>query len=120
MSEHEKFAWLSLAIAALVWAFFAMRMTEAGIVADVGVRHMVWTYAATVVLMIAAHSIVAAVLAARRDGSPLKDERDAALAGHAWPRIDLASLPTLVFALISALFGSHVVKQAAVIWQYRA
>ena len=45
---------------------------------------------------------------------------DAAFAGHALPRIDLASLPVLVFALLSALFGGHIVKQAAIIWQYRA
>jgi len=149
MSEHEKFAWFSLAAAALVWAFFGMRMTEGGWVADVSVRHMLWTYVATVVLMIVSHSIIAALLAARRAGGVLKDERDAAIearadriegyallvvinglvihaladatfAGHALPRIDLGSLPTLVFALISALFASHIVKQAAVIWQYRS
>ena len=45
---------------------------------------------------------------------------DAALAGHALPRIDLGSLPTLVFVLLSALFAGHLVKQAAIIWQYRA
>lgn len=149
MSEHEKSAWGSLVAAALVWAFFTMRMTEGGLVADVGVRHMVWTYVATVVLMIVAHSIVAAVLAARRDGSPLQDERDAAIearadriegyvlgvlvnvlvihaladaafAGHALPRLDLSSLPALVYVLLSVLFAGHLAKQGAIIWQYRA
>lgn len=149
MSEHEKFAWSSLVVAALVWAFFAMRMTDGGWMADVSPRHMLWTYVATVVLMIVSHSIIAALLAAGRAGGALKDERDAAIearadriegyvllvainamvihaladaafAGHALPRIDLGSLPTLVFALMSALFGSHIVKQAAVIWQYRS
>lgn len=149
MSEHEKFAWWSLVVAALAWAFFAMRMTDGGWVADVSPRHMLWTYVATVVLMIVSHSIIAALLASGRAGGALKDERDAAIearadrieghvllvainvlvvhaladavfAGHALPRIDLGSLPTLVFALISALFGGHLVKQAAVIWQYRS
>lgn len=149
MSEHEKHAWASLVASALVWAFFTMRMTEGGWVADVSARHMLWTYVATVVLMIVSHSIIAALLAARRAEGALRDERDAAIearadrlegyvlvaivnvlvihaladaayAGHALPRVDLASLPVLVFALITALFGGHVVKQAAVIWQYRA
>lgn len=149
MSEHEKSAWLSLAVAALVWAFFAMRMTEGGWVADVGPGHMLWTYVATVSLMAVSHSIIAALTAVRRAGVPLKDERDAAiearadriegyvmlvvinvlvihalagaaLAGHALPRIDLGSLPTLVFVLLSALFAGHLVKQAAIIWQYRS
>ena len=149
MSEHEKFAWASLVASALTWAFFAMRMTEGGWVADVSARHVLWTYVATVVLVIVSHSIIAALLAARRVGGALKDERDAAIearagriegyvllvainamvihaladatfAGHARARIDLGSLPALVFALLSALFGSHIVKQAAVIWQYRS
>jgi uncharacterized membrane protein len=102
-----------------------------------------------VVLMIVSHSIIAALLAARRTGSAFKDERDAAIearadriegyvlaviinvlvvhaladasfAGHALPRVDLASLPVLVYALLSALFAGHIVKQAAIVWQYRA
>jgi hypothetical protein len=149
MSEHEKHAWGSLVASALIWAFFTMRLTEGGWVAEVSARHMLWTYVATVVLMIVSHSIIAALLAARRAGGTLKDERDAAIearadriegyllaviinvlvvhaladaafAGHALPRIDLASLPVLVFALLSALFAGHIVKQAAIIWQYRA
>lgn len=149
MSEHEKYAWGSLVASALVWAFFTMRLTEGGWVAEVSARHMLWTYVATVILMIVSHSIIAALLAARGAREALKDERDvaiearadriegyvltvvinvlvvhaladAAFAGHALPRIDLASLPVLVFALLSALFASHIVKQAAVIWQYRS
>lgn len=149
MSEHEKYAWASLVASVLVWAFFTMRLTEAGWVADVSARHMLWTYVATVILMVASHAIIAALLAARRAGEALKDERDAAIearadriegyvltvvinvlvvhaladaafAGHALPRIDLGTLPVLVFALLSALFGGHIVKQAAIIWQYRA
>lgn len=149
MSEHEQHAWASLGTTALVWAFFTMRMTDGGWIADVGARHMLWTYVATVVLMIVLHSIAAAWLAARRGAGSLKDERDraiearadriegyvlaviinvlvvqaladAAFAGHALPRIDLGALPTLVFALLSALFAGHLVKQSAIIWQYRA
>ena len=149
MSEHEKYAWASLVASALIWAFFAMRLTEGGWVADVSARHMLLTYVATVILMAVSHSIIAVLLAARRPAGAFKDERDAAIearadriegyvlvvvinvlvvhaladaafAGHALPRIDLASLPVLVFALLSALFGGHIVKQAAIIWQYRA
>ena len=149
MSEHEKFAWASLVASAFIWAFFTMRLTEGGWVADVSARHMLWTYVATVILMIVSHSIIAAVLAARRSGGALKDERDsaiearadriegyvltvvinvlvvhaladAAFAGHALSRIDLGNLPVLVFALLSALFGGHIVKQSAIIWQYPA
>ena len=71
-------------------------------------------------LVASALIIIAALLAVRRAGGAFKDERDAAFAGHALPRIDLANLPVLVFALLSALFGGHIVKQAAIIWQYRA
>lgn len=149
MSEHEKFAWASLVASALVWAFLAMRMTEGGWVVEASPGHMLWTYAATVVLMAFAHAVIAAVLAARPHGIAFKDERDraiearadriegyvvlvainvlvlhaladAAFAGHALPRIDLASLPTLVFALLTTLFAGHLVKQAVTIWMYRA
>ena len=149
MSEHEKFAWASLVASAAVWAFFAMRLTDDGQVLEVGVAHLVWTYVATVVLMAATHAVLAAVLARNPRGIAFKDERDhaiaaradrvegwvvmvvinvlvihaladAAFAGHALPRFDLSSLPTLVFALITALFAGHVVKQVATIWMYRA
>ena len=149
MSEHEKFAWASLVASAAVWAFFGMRRTDGGQVVNVGVSHLVWTYAATVVLMAATHSVIAAVLARRPHGIAFKDERDhaiaaradrvegyvvlvainvlvihaladAAFAGHALPRFDLSSLPTLVFALITTLFAGHVVKQVVTIWMYRA
>jgi hypothetical protein len=35
------------------------------------------------------------------------------------PRVDLGSVPTLVFVLISTLFAGHVAKQLATLWQYR-
>lgn len=149
MSEHEKFAWASLVASAAVWAFFGMRLTDGGQVVEVGVRHLIWTYGATVVLMAATHSVIAAVLARKPRGIAFKDERDlviaaradriegyvvmvvvnvlvihaladAAFAGHALPRFDLSSLPTLVFALITTLFAGHIVKQVATIWMYRA
>lgn len=149
MSEHEKFAWASLVASAVVWAFFGMRLTDGGQIVEVGVRHLVWTYIATVVLMVATHSLIAAVLARKPRGIAFKDERDhaiaaradriegyvvtvvvnvlvihaladAAFAGHALPRFDLSSLPTLVFALITTLFAGHLVKQVATIWMYRA
>lgn len=149
MSEHEKFAWASLVASAAVWAFFGMRLTDGGQVVEVGVRHLVWTYVATVVLMAATHSVIAAVLASKPHGIGFKDERDLAIAAradrvegyvvmivinvlvihaladaaypaHALPRFDLSSLSTLVFALITTLFAGHVVKQVATIWMYRA
>ena len=149
MSEHEKFAWASLVASVAVWLFFGMRLTDGGQVVNVGVAHVVWTYVATVVLMAATHSVIAAVLARGPHGIAFKDERDhaiaaradrvegyvvlvvinvlvihaladAAFAGHALPRFDLSSLPTLVFALITTLFAGHVAKQVATIWMYRA
>lgn len=149
MSEHEKFAWASLVASAAVWAFFGMRLTDGGQIVEVGVAHLIWTYVATVVLMAATHSVIAAVLARNPRGIAFKDERDsaiaawadrvegwvvmvainvlvihaladAAFAGHALPRFDLSSLPTLVFALITTLFAGHAVKQVATIWMYRA
>ena len=83
MSEHEKFAWASLVASAAVWAFFGMRLTDGGQVVNVGVSHLVWTYGATVVLMAATHSVIAAVLARRPHGIAFKDERDHAIAARA-------------------------------------
>ena len=149
MSEHEKFAWASLVASAAVWAFFAMRLTDGGQVVEVGVPHVLWTYVATVVLMVATHSVIAAVLARKPRGIAFKDERDhaiearadriegyvvmvvinvlvihaladAAFPGHVLPRFDLSSLPTLVFALITTLFAGHAVRQVATIRMYRA
>ena len=149
MSEHEKFAWASLVASAVVWAFFGMRLTDGGQIVDVSVSHLIWTYVATVVLMAATHSVIAAVLASKPRGIGFKDERDQAIAaradrvegyvvvavinvlvvhaladaafpGHALPRFELSSLSTLVFALITTLFAGHLVKQVATIWMYRS
>ena len=149
MSSHEKHAWASLLVAVLVWMYFTMRMTAGWAIAEVTVRHMVWTYIAVVVLIIVAQSLIAAALAARDGGEAFKDERDraiearaervegyvvlaainvvvihalahAAYAGDFLPRIELTSLPTLVFVLLSTLFAGHAAKQLAVIWLYRA
>jgi len=149
MSEHEKFSWASLVASAAVWAFFGMRLTDGGQIVNVGVSHLAWTYVVTVVLMVATHSVIAAVLARGPHGIAFKDERDQAIAaradrvegyvvvilinvlvihaladatyaGHAQPRFDLSSLPTLVFALITTLFVGHVVKQVVTIRMYRA
>lgn len=148
MSSHEKHAWASLLAAILVWFYLTMRMTAGWAIADVTVRHMVWTYIAVIILLIVAHALIAAALAARDGGEAFKDERDraiearaervegyvvlaainivvihalahAAYAGHVLPRIELTSLPTLVFVLLSTLFAGHAAKQLAVIWLYR-
>jgi hypothetical protein len=149
MSVHEKSAWASLAASVAVWLFFGARMTDGGQVVDVDAAHMLWTYVATVVLMAVSHSLIAAALALRTQGIQFRDERDraiearadrvegyvvlvainvlvihaladAAFAGHGLSRIDLSSLPTLVFALITTLFAGHIVSQAVTIWMYRA
>lgn len=149
MSGHEKFAWASLVASAVVWTFFATRMTDGGQVVDAGAAHMLWTYVTTALLMAIAHSVIAAVLAARPHGITFKDERDHAIearadriegyvvvvtinvlvihaladamfAGHTLPRLDLSSLPTLVLALITTLFAGHIIKQVVTIWLYRA
>lgn len=149
MSEHERFAWASLVASVVVWAFFGMRLSEGGQLLDVGARHLVWTYVATVLLMVISHAAIAAVLGSRPRGAELEDERDQAIAaradrlegwvvvglinvlvihaladsafpGRALPRLDLSSVSTLVFALITTLFVGHVVKQVATIWMYRA
>jgi heme/copper-type cytochrome/quinol oxidase subunit 2 len=148
MSSHEKHAWASLLAAILVWLYLSMRMTAGWAMAEVTVRHMVWTYIAVIILLIVAHALIAAALAARDGGEAFKDERDraiearaervegyvvlaainivvihalahAAYAGHVLPRIELTSLPTLVFVLLSTLFAGHAAKQLAVIWLYR-
>lgn len=148
MSKHEKNAWASLVASLLVWSYFTMRMTENWAVVEVSVRHMAWTYASVIVLMIVAHAVIAAALASRDEAADTKDERDraielkaeriegyvvlaainvivihalahAAFEGHAFPPIDLASLPTLVFVLISVLFAGHAANQVTIVWSYR-
>jgi hypothetical protein len=69
MSEHEKFAWASLVASVAVWAFFGMRLTDGGQVVEVGVRHLVWTYVATVVLMPATHCLASTWHRCRRSCS---------------------------------------------------
>jgi cobalamin synthase len=132
----------------LIWLFFEMRMLDGWQLADVSPRHMLWTYVMVVVAMIVWHSLAAAILAAKSKGEPRKDERDlaiearservegyivlatinvlvihalaqAAYPSYEVPRIDLASVPAIVFALISALFLGHIGKQIATIWSYR-
>jgi uncharacterized membrane protein len=149
MSEHEKYAWLSLVGSGLVWLFFEMRMLDGWQLAEVSPRHMLWTYVAVVALMIVVHSVSAALVAAKAGGSRQFDERDraieahaervegyivlaainvlviqaiaqAAYPGHHLTRIELNSVPALVFALISVLFLGHIGKQIATIWSYRS
>ncbi len=149
MSHHEKFAWGSLVASLLVWSFLTMRMTDSWAVVNVPPGHMIWTYVAVVFLMIVAHSLIAGLLNASAQGEVEKDERDlaiaaraervegvvvlvavnvliiqalleAALAGHALPRIDLGTLPVLVYALLTVLFLGHITSQVLTIWWYRA
>lgn len=149
MSEHEKYAWGSLAASGLVWLFLAMRLTAGWRMADVSVGQVFWTYVVTVVLMSVAHALIAVLFVARRGGDAGKDERDAviearaqrlegyvvlvgvnllvlhalataAFGGGAQSGFDVESLPTLVFVLLSVLFAGHVGKQLATIWFYRA
>jgi len=149
MSQHEKFAWGSLLASLLAWSFLTMRMTESWAVVNVSPRHMIWTYGAIVVLMIAAHAVIAGLLHAGADHELEKDERDlaiaaraerieglvvlvavnvlviqalaqAAFAGHALPRFDLGTLPVLFYALLTVLFLGHTTSQAVTIWLYRA
>jgi hypothetical protein len=149
MSHHEKSAWGSLIASLLVWSFLTMRMTDSGAVVNVPPGHMIWTYVAVVILMIVAHSLIAGLLNASADSEVEKDERDlaiaaraervegvvvlvavnvliiqalleAALAGHALPRIDLGTLPVLFYALLTVLFLGHITSQVVTIWWYRA
>jgi hypothetical protein len=149
MSEHEKYAWLSLIGSGLVWLFFEMRMLDGWQLADVSARHMLWTYVTVVVLMIVLHAVSAGIVAAQGRGDVQKDERDHAIearadriegyvvlaainvliiqalaqtayTGRSLARIELTSVPALVFALISVLFLGHIGKQVATIWSYRA
>lgn len=148
MAQPEKQAWLFLVASVVLWSFLAMRMLDGATVASVSPRHMLWTYAAIVLGMIVSHSAIAAVLAAAPGGTQIRDERDAAIEARAdriegyvvavainvlvihaladaayqddaLPRVDLASVPTLLFALLSTLFLGHVAHQLATIWMYR-
>jgi len=124
-------------------------MTDSWAVVNVSPGHMIWTYGAVVVLMIAAHALIAGLLHALAGSELEKDERDlaiaaraeriegvvvlvavnvliiqalaqAALAGHALPHIELGTLPVLFYALLTVLFLGHITSQAATIWLYRA
>lgn len=149
MSKHEKMAWASLAATLLVWSFLTMRMTEGAAIVEVSVRHMVWTYAAVIVLMSVAHGVIAGAFAARDGETAFKDERDRAIEaradriegyvvavainvlvihllasasfpGNVFPAFTPGSLPALVYVLLSVLFVAHAAGRVATIWQYRA
>jgi len=148
MSQHEKFAWGSLFASFFAWLFLTMRMTESWTVLDVSPAHMIWTYGTVVVLMIAAHAVLAGLFYAGAGSGAQKDERDRAIAAraerlegivvlvavnvliihalaysalgeHFQPSIELATLPVLFYALLTVLFLGHIVSQAATIWLYR-
>lgn len=83
-SDPELNAVGSLAACVLVWAFLTMRLTEGGVPVPVPAKHLLFTYAAVVVLMVAALALVGALLAVRRErqgrgGEVERDERDAAI-----------------------------------------
>jgi hypothetical protein len=149
MSSHEKTAWWSLAAAVLIWSFLLMRFTEDWQVVDLAPSLVLSTYVQMIVLWIIASAVPAAVSARRstepeRDERDLAIEAlgdrwegwvvviavnvlvvhllaDAYYADRtpSMPRLDLGSMPALVFALLTVLFLADAVKQAVVVWQYR-
>lgn len=149
MTRAELNAIFSLIGLAGVFWWFQMRMLDGVTIVDQPASKLFWIYlvviaVATIVEILIA-SGVALVFGKKSAG---KDERDHAIEaragqferyfiivainvllwqalmeglmdGHALPRIDLTSLPTLFFALFSVLFAGEMVRRIATLVFYR-
>ena len=149
MSPHEKNAWWGLLSGIAIWLFLVMRFTDGGHIVDVSPGHALEGYIGMVVLWIAASVLPAMLAAKdpAAEARDERDRAIDAL-GDRWegyvvviainvlvvhalsnayyvdrhpsiPRLDLDSMPALVFALLTVLFLADAVKQSVVLWQYR-
>jgi hypothetical protein len=149
MSTHEKNAWWGLLSGIAIWLYLAMRFTDGGRIVQVSPGHALESYVTMIVLWIVASVIPAVLAAKDPDGEDRDErDRAIAALGDRWegyvvviavnvlvvqalanayyvdrqpsiPRLELDSMPAMVFALLTVLFLGDAVKQSVIAWQYR-
>lgn len=146
MTRTEWQAWASVAGLAAVYWWFQMRMLDGFQVVDQSAARLLGVFMVVIALSTLAEILIAMLGAG--GGKVAKDERDFAIearanqnerlfiiaavnvllwqalmegvfAGHALPKIDLTSLPVLVFWLLTILFAGEIVKRLSTIVLYR-
>ncbi len=147
MSRAEQYSWASLIALCVVFWWFQTRMLDGMTIVDQPAGALFEIYLIVIAASTFLELVIAAVVA--RGRSIEKDERDLAiegranlnerlfmigainvavwqalweglLDGHKLPRIDLTSLPTLIFVLFAILFAGEAVKRLSTIILYRA
>jgi len=149
VTRVEASAYASLVALVVVFGWFQMKMMDGWSIVEQPASALLGVYFTVLVVSTLSEILISAVGArvsgARRTE---KDERDfaiearanqnerlfiivavnvliwqalweGALEGHALPKIDLTSLPTLFFFLFAVLFGGEIVKRVSTIWLYR-
>jgi hypothetical protein len=146
ITRTEWQSWASLAALGGVFWWFQMRMLDGFTIVDQPAGKLLGVYFTVIALSTFAEILIAALDA--RGGKVVKDERDHAIearanqnerffiiaavnvlvwqalwegafAGHALPKIDLGSLPTLFFWLMTILYIGEMVKRISTITLYR-
>lgn len=149
LTRSEGQAYASLALLIAVFAWFQMRMMDGWTIVQQPASELLGVYFVVLVVSTLAEILISAAGAALTGGRRIeRDERDFAIAaraqqnerlfiivavnvliwqalwegaleGHALPKIDITSLPTLFFCLFAVLFGGEIVKNLSTIWLYR-
>jgi len=147
VSRAEQYSWASLIALCVVFWWFQMRMLDGLTIVDQPAGALFEIYFFVIAASVFLEIVIAAILTPGR--TIAKDERDLAiearanlnerlfmigainvviwqalweglLDGHSLPRIDLTSLPTLIFVLFAILFAGEAVKRLSTIILHRA
>jgi hypothetical protein len=149
MSQHEKMAWWALVTGLLIWLFLLMRFTEAWLIVDLPPGRAMVTYVQMIVMWIVAAVVPAVLATRHPEATARDErDRAIEALGERWegwvvviavnvlvlhalsnalfqgrtssmPRLELVSMPGLVFALLTVLFLGDAVKRAVIVWHYR-
>ncbi|MFZ5618882.1 MAG: hypothetical protein ACOZAA_16325 [Pseudomonadota bacterium] len=149
MSRAEQYSWASLIVLSAVFWWFQMQMLDGWAIADQPAPNLLKIYFSVFLASTIAEVAIAIILRIAGGGRIDRDERDHAIEARAnqnerifflvvinviiwqsiWdgvfadlplPRIDLASLPSLVFVMFTILFAGEMVKRVSTIWLYRS
>jgi len=149
VTRVEASAYASLVALVVVFGWFQMKMMDGWSIVEQPASALLGVYFTVLVVSTLSEILISAVGARVSGARRIeKDERDfaiearanqnerlfiivavnvliwqalweGALEGHALPKIDLTSLPTLFFFLFAVLFGGEIVKRVSTIWLYR-
>lgn len=149
VSRAEQYSWASLVALVAVFWWFQMQMLDSGAIADQPATKLLKIYFTVFLVSTLAEVAISVILRVAGGGRIDRDERDHAIEARAnqnerifflvvinviiwqsiWdgvfadlplPRVDLASLPSLVFVMFAILFAGEMVKRVSTIWLYRS